>query len=129
MQNRFQWVHLQVKQILDLETEEAVRDRLGKLPSGLKATYDEIYGKVKARNKHDRAVADRALRWVMCACTPLSNEELLSAIRLDPEKDTICLSDKITESQLLTAMTSDQDSHCALASVNSYVIESCWSRR
>ncbi|KAL5331179.1 hypothetical protein ACEPPN_000708 [Leptodophora sp. 'Broadleaf-Isolate-01'] len=98
-QGMFQWVYLQIKQILDLESEEAIRDRLGKLPTGLKATYDEIYGK-KAQNKHDKALADRALMWVMCAYKPLSNEELLSAIRLDP-KDTICLAGKITESQLL----------------------------
>ncbi|KAH6714543.1 ankyrin repeat-containing domain protein [Leptodontidium sp. MPI-SDFR-AT-0119] len=98
-QGMFQWVYLQIKQILDLESEEAIRDRLGKLPTGLKATYDEIYGK-KAQNKHDKALADRALMWVMCAYKPLSSEELLSAIRLDP-KDTICLAGKITESQLL----------------------------
>jgi hypothetical protein len=39
--------------------------------------------------------------WVMCACKPLSSEELISAIRLDSEKDTFDLSDKVTESQLL----------------------------
>ncbi len=62
---------------------------------GLKATYDEIYGK-KAQNKYDKALADRAFMWVMCAYQPLSSEELLSAIRLDPE-NTVWLAGKITE--------------------------------
>jgi hypothetical protein len=91
---------LQIKEILSLETNEAIRDRLGKLPSGLKATHDEIYDKIKARNKHDKALVERAIIWVMCAYHPLNSEELLSAIRLNPEKDAICLSDKVTQSQL-----------------------------
>ena len=98
---RFQWVFLQIKQILELETERAIRDRLGRLPSGLKATYDEIYSTVQARHREDRVLADRAFKWVMCACTPLSSEELLPAIRLDPEKNIADLPEEITESQLL----------------------------
>ncbi|RYP31190.1 hypothetical protein DL766_004498 [Monosporascus sp. MC13-8B] len=95
------WVFLQIKQLLELETEAAIRDQLGRLPTGLKATYDEIYGKVQARHKHDKALADRAFMWVMCACKPLSSEELLSAISLDAERDPFDLSEGITESQLL----------------------------
>lgn len=89
-----------MKQILNLESEEAIRDRLGKLPRGLKATYDEMYGKIQARNKYDKALADRAFMWVMCAYQPLSSEELLSAIRLDPD-DTTFLAGRFSESQLL----------------------------
>ncbi|RYP17500.1 hypothetical protein DL765_004464 [Monosporascus sp. GIB2] len=100
-QGMFQWVYLQIKQLLELETEAAIRDRLGRLPTGLKATYDEIYGKVHARHKHDKALADRAFMWVMCACEPLSSEELLSAIRPDAERDAFDLSEEITESRLL----------------------------
>lgn len=97
---RFQWVYLQVKQILDLESEEAIRDRLGKLPRGLEATYDEIYGKIKTRNKHDKVFADRAFMWVMSARHPWTTEELLSNIRWSYE-DTSSPASKITESQLL----------------------------
>ena len=53
-----------MKHFLNLESEEAVRDRLGKLSRDLKATYDEIYGKIHARNKYDKALADRAFMWV-----------------------------------------------------------------
>ncbi len=92
---------LQIKQILELETEAAIRDRLGKLPPTLEAAYDEIYEKINARNKHDRALADRAFKWVMCAIQPLKSEALLAAVRLDPESDGFELSDEINEAQLL----------------------------
>src|SRR5687767_13651681 len=101
MRNRFQWVFLQIKQLLELETEAAIRDRLGRLPTGLKATYDEIYGKIQARHEHDKTLADRAFMWVMCAYEPPSSEELLSAIRPDSERDAFDLSEGIAESQLL----------------------------
>jgi ankyrin repeat protein len=94
-------VSLQIKQILKCTSEKAIRNRLGKLPGDLNATYDEIYNEIKHKDEHDRALADRAFMWVMCACKPLSSEELISAIRLDSEKDIFDLSDKITESQLL----------------------------
>ncbi len=101
VQNRFQWADLQVKQILKCETEEAARNRLGKLPRGLEATYREIYDEIKDRDKNDKAMADRAIMWVMCACKPLNSQELLSAIRVDSDKDTVDLASKITESSLL----------------------------
>ncbi|KAH6627042.1 hypothetical protein B0J18DRAFT_157987 [Chaetomium sp. MPI-SDFR-AT-0129] len=97
----FQWVFLQTKQLLELETEPAIRDRLGKIPPDLEATYDEIYGKIQTRNHHDRILADRAFQWVMCARTPFTSVELLSAIRLDSESDVFGLQPEITESQLL----------------------------
>ncbi len=68
---RFQWCFLQIKQLLELQTKSAIRDRLGKLPHGLKAAYDEIYGKILSRNKHERVLANRAFMWVMFACEPL----------------------------------------------------------
>ncbi|KAH8879065.1 hypothetical protein GQ53DRAFT_814130 [Thozetella sp. PMI_491] len=85
----FQWAYLQIKQLFDLQTELAIRHRLGKLPSDLKGVYDEIYGKIEARNKHDTVLADRALMWVMCACKPLKSIELITAIHLDPDKDAL----------------------------------------
>ncbi|KAK4148047.1 uncharacterized protein C8A04DRAFT_33579 [Dichotomopilus funicola] len=97
----FQWVFLQTQQLLELETEPAIRDRLGKIPPTLEATYDEIYSKIQARNHHDRILADRAFQWVMCASTPFTSVELLSAIRLGSESDVFSLEPEITESQLL----------------------------
>lgn len=97
----FQWVFLQTKELLNLETDRAIKARLGVLPSGLKTLYDEIYSKIKARSDHDRILVENAFKWVMCAIQPLTSKELLSAIRLDSAGDTYDLADNITESQLL----------------------------
>ncbi|KAK6082585.1 hypothetical protein SCUP515_02340 [Seiridium cupressi] len=97
----FQWVFLQIKQILKLETEAAIRDRLGRLPDTLKSAYDEIYHKIQAQHEYDQSLANRAFKWVMCAHTPLSSEELLSAIRLDSEGESFDVSDEVNEYQLL----------------------------
>ncbi|KAH8653732.1 ankyrin repeat-containing domain protein [Xylariales sp. PMI_506] len=96
----FQWVNMQIKEILDLEAEEAIRDRLGKLPNGLKATYEEIYEKIKKRHGADKVFADRAFMWVMAAKEPFSSGKILSAIRINP-KGTPFLLSEITESKLL----------------------------
>ena len=77
--DRFQWTHLQIKQILKLETEAAIRDRLGKLPSGLTAAYKEMYENIQRRNHHDRVLVDRAIMWVMCAAKPLRTEGTLGS--------------------------------------------------
>ncbi|KAI0452862.1 hypothetical protein F5B21DRAFT_505938 [Xylaria acuta] len=100
-QGMFQWVFLQTKEILYLETETAILDRVGKLPSSLDTAYNEIYTKIKDGNKHDRALADNASKWVTCARKPLESAGLLSAIRLGSEDVSFRLSNKITESQLL----------------------------
>lgn len=101
-QGMFQWVDLQIKQILKCKSEEAVRSRLGKLPSGLKLAYDEIYSEIKDLEEYDKVLADRAFMWVMCACKPLNSDELTSAIRVNSNRDTVHLGSKITESSLLS---------------------------
>lgn len=60
-QGMFQWVSLQIKQILQCTSENAIRNRLGKLPRDLKAAYDEIYNEIKDEDEHDKALADRAI--------------------------------------------------------------------
>lgn len=89
---------LQVTQTLRCVTERAARNRLGKLPDDLNATYHEIYSDI---DEYDRDLADSAFKWVMCACAPLSSRELLFAIRLDSEQGLVASPEKIDESQLL----------------------------
>ena len=98
---RFQWAFLQIEQLLVLETEEAICDRLGKLPEGLEATYDEIYAEIRSRNPNDRDVAHRAILWVLCSRVSPDSKELLAAIRVDPKQRAFDLSSEITQSQLL----------------------------
>ncbi|ERT02395.1 hypothetical protein HMPREF1624_00693 [Sporothrix schenckii ATCC 58251] len=73
-QGMFQWAYLQINQILGLQTQAAIRNRLGKLPIGLKSTYDEIYNQISSGDDHDKAIADRAFMWVACAIKPLSDK-------------------------------------------------------
>lgn len=102
-QGMFLWVSLQIEQLLELVSEQAIRDRLGKLPIGLKKTYDEIYQKIENRHKHDRSLADRAIMWVMCTNRPMKKEELLFAIRLNPENShSDWLESSITKNGLLS---------------------------
>ncbi|KAI1742078.1 hypothetical protein F4680DRAFT_412804 [Xylaria scruposa] len=100
-QGMFQWAFLQINELLNLETESAIRSRLGSLPADLKIAYDEIYKKIMARDRHDRALADRAFKWVACSFEPLTSKTLLSLIRLDSDTTALALSNPITESQLL----------------------------
>lgn len=81
---RFQWVALQVRQLLRLRTENAIRDRLGRLPKDLKDAYDEIYQVIDNLHPEDKKIAHRAFQWVMCAETPLGLKELPHAVCQDP---------------------------------------------
>ncbi|KAK7419209.1 hypothetical protein QQZ08_010978 [Neonectria magnoliae] len=99
-QGMFQWAYLQIKQVLELPTEEDIRSKLGKLPTGLKNAYDGIYGNI-AEHQHAKNLVDRACVWVMSAHEPLSSVELLSAIRVDFDHNTITLANMVTEEELL----------------------------
>lgn len=81
---RFQWTALQVRQLLKLRTENAIRDRLGRLPKDLKDAYDEIYEEIENLHSEDKQIAHRAFQWVMCAKKPLGRKALLHAACQDP---------------------------------------------
>ena len=71
-----------------MSLEKDIRSRLGKLPEGLKDAYDELYDRIQARSESERRIADSAFQWVMCACAPLTTEELLPAVCQDINHDT-----------------------------------------
>lgn len=98
---RFQWTHLQLEQLRTCRTPESIDARLKSLPFGLKETYDEIYDRIKTQDDLSQQLVDRAVMWVMCAATPLTSEELLSAIRIDAKEKSLQLSSEITEEDLL----------------------------
>ncbi|KAL6359839.1 hypothetical protein LRP88_07263 [Fusarium phalaenopsidis] len=97
----FQWARLQVDQLRVFEHEKDLRDRLGRLPKDLKSSYDEIYQRIQDRPEYSRVRTLRALKWVTASVRPLSTEELLAAIRLDPDKEEIDKAGEVTEEQLL----------------------------
>ncbi|KAK1238154.1 hypothetical protein MKX08_002733 [Trichoderma sp. CBMAI-0020] len=75
----FRWAFLQIAQLIECDSPEDVETRLGQLPKGLTAAYDELYTKP---GSHDEIYLQRAVKWVMHAHKPLSTEQLLSAVQL-----------------------------------------------
>lgn len=61
--------------------------------------YNEIYNNI---DEGDRAIADRAFMWVVCAERLLESATILEAIRIDSTKETLELSSAITEDSLLS---------------------------
>ncbi|KAK2732411.1 hypothetical protein FQN57_002913 [Myotisia sp. PD_48] len=83
----FQWARLQIEQVLALKTERAIRNRLGRLPVGLKAAYDEIYSNIHNAEPTEKQVAIRALQFVMCASQPPNAKVLAVFACRDPEDE------------------------------------------
>ncbi|KAM0429782.1 hypothetical protein ACHAPT_006388 [Fusarium lateritium] len=80
----FRWVHLQMDQLKDLTSDEAILERLGKLPRGLMEAYDELYNNNQG---YDRVILQRAVKWVMHAQNRVKTTFLLSAVRIGVVKD------------------------------------------
>lgn len=64
--------------------------------------YDQIYRKIHTRFPPEQAIAERALKWVLCTPYPLTSEELLSAARMCIEKENIKLGSCIQQESLLS---------------------------
>ncbi|KAJ5175432.1 uncharacterized protein N7482_001309 [Penicillium canariense] len=103
-QGMFQWAALQVHQIERCRTESSVWKRLENLPEDLHKAYDEVFTEIESLEEPDRTLSKRALLWVMCATTPLTSRQLLSAIRIkvDSAEDMPDLEDELDEAALLS---------------------------
>ncbi|KAK4059664.1 hypothetical protein Trihar35433_10711 [Trichoderma harzianum] len=98
----FRWAYLQWEQLKKFKTDQSIRERLGKLPKSLEHAYDEIYSQNEG---YELTILQRAIKWVLCAAEPLSNELLLRAIRLETQTDSkaeaaLTLSSPVTQSTL-----------------------------
>ncbi|KAJ4854237.1 ankyrin repeats (3 copies) domain-containing protein [Trichoderma breve] len=91
----FRWAYLQWQELKKMRTNQSIRERLGKLPKSLTETYEEIY----SRNE-EKVILQRAVKWVLCSRRPLTSEELLMAIRLESNLESVTVSDPIDESTL-----------------------------
>ncbi|RMJ04916.1 hypothetical protein CDV36_014413 [Fusarium kuroshium] len=98
---KFQWARLQIDQLRVIDHVKDLRARLGKLPKDLKSSYAEIYQRILDRPEYSRVRTLRALKWVMVAPFPLSTEQLLDAIRVDPYAEEIDEPGEVTEEQLI----------------------------
>jgi hypothetical protein len=81
-----------------LDRKKDILQRLGKLPEDLKQAYDDIYN---AMSGDEKCIADRAFRWVMCACEPLTTEVLLPAISQEEKSDFLEPVDDLDEELVL----------------------------
>ena len=79
--NRFRWASLQLQSLCNLYTDEAIQERLGRLPPKLEELYLELYQKLKSTTANaDREIATGTLTWLLCAQRKLSSEEFLAAL-------------------------------------------------
>jgi hypothetical protein len=78
-QRRFLWVELHLNNIirLSLQTGTNIRQELKKLPRGLSATYESIFGSIFREDPYDRTLD--IFRWTLGAQRPLHINELVHA--------------------------------------------------
>src|SRR4051794_36722128 len=87
MVTRFRWASLQLQSVCDVKTDEAVQERLGRLPPKLEDLYSELYEKlIKNSEDADREVTIYALSWLLCAKRTLSSAEFLIALSKTPRR-------------------------------------------
>ncbi|KNG86811.1 hypothetical protein ANOM_004652 [Aspergillus nomiae NRRL 13137] len=88
-QGMFQWAALQVTELLSLDLESDIRERLGCLPADLQYAYNEIYQRILGSTGSKFKIAARALQWVLCSEKPLTTDALVFLACQDPQTDTL----------------------------------------
>ncbi|KAF2120404.1 hypothetical protein BDV96DRAFT_642224 [Lophiotrema nucula] len=81
----FQWAALQIAQLLQLERTSDIRSNLGRLPVGLKETYNDIIHAVRSQAGSKPVIAMRTFSWLWAVSTTLDIETLLAAVCQDPD--------------------------------------------
>lgn len=83
--HRFLWASLQIQNLSDPERMLVVRDvedALLQLPPTLTQLYILIMERIDKIAPHGRALAKKALRWLLCAREPLGDETLIQMLAL-----------------------------------------------
>jgi len=80
-----------------MKHERDILQELGRLPKGLKESYDNLYKKILGSGKFSRTMAERAMKWLLCGHRPLQASELIAAVAVDPEGG----SQELSRAQLL----------------------------
>ncbi|KAI5839056.1 ankyrin repeat-containing domain protein [Morchella snyderi] len=80
----FLWVKCQLDFIYDQPSEKDIRDALDCLPTTMHDTYDRILKRINQQAEATRKLAHRALAWVITAKRPLTIEELVLAVAVEP---------------------------------------------
>ncbi|KAL7267374.1 hypothetical protein RUND412_010042 [Rhizina undulata] len=82
----FLWVRLQMEHMSQERSETAIRKSLQRLPKDLNATYSIIWDRILDDTDDNRLLAQRTLKWIICAKSPLSMEEIIDAVSITPMK-------------------------------------------
>lgn len=83
---RFIWVQHQIRSICEEATEADVRAALTKLPKGLDDSYKVVLRKIDGQSCTTAAHARSILMWILYARRPLTSEELLEALTVQPRR-------------------------------------------
>ena len=76
---RFRWVTLQLQYLCRIKVASLVEKRLGKLPQDLWKIYHETYTeRFEEYREEETAIAQSALRWLICSQVPLNTERFLA---------------------------------------------------
>ena len=76
---RFRWVTLQLHCLCRIKVASLVEKRLGKLPQDLWKIYHETYTeRFDEYREEETAIAQSALRWLICSQVPLNTERFLA---------------------------------------------------
>ncbi|KAH7010424.1 hypothetical protein EDB80DRAFT_573247, partial [Ilyonectria destructans] len=79
--DRFRWADLQLKALQELRTEQAVIERLGRLPKTLKRLYQEILNRIEdSPADADKQIARNALCWLLCGQEQFESSVFLVAV-------------------------------------------------
>ena len=77
-----------MQSLCDLKTDDAVRERIGRLPPKLEDLYMELYEKfTNYQAEADRKITRSALSWLLCAQRTMSSSEFLAMLSMTPRGD------------------------------------------
>lgn len=79
-QGMFRWVVLSLETLIAINHPKDFEESLGKLPPKLSELYDIIFKQIEEAGSHERDVATKMLKWLLCAQRVLSVEELICAV-------------------------------------------------
>src|SRR3954449_7927825 len=96
--SRFRWVSLQIQTLCDwqrIKTEEQINQELRQLPKTLKDSYDVIYQTISDSGPENRTLAEKVMKWLICAQRSLYSHELIAAISVDSGGRCLSLSNDV----------------------------------
>jgi hypothetical protein len=91
---RFRWVSPQTQNLCDsrrIKYAEEISKELAQLPKTMVGSYETIYQSISNSGYTSRTMAERVLRWLICAQRPFKSQELITAVSTD-SRGTILIS-------------------------------------